>query len=124
MPYNYSPYYQRTYNPYVPTADHGYQTDMLWVLNEAEATAYPVAPNASVVLWDKSNPIIYVKSVNAQGVPSMRVIEYKDRSVEPPKHECACGDKFASKEDFEALKAEVEKLRGKVGRSKKVEGDE
>lgn len=42
--------------------------DMIWVLNENEATSYPVAPNNSVVLWDKSNPTIYIKSVNAQGL--------------------------------------------------------
>ena len=27
-------------------------SEMIWVLNENEATSYPVAPNNSVVLWD------------------------------------------------------------------------
>ena len=38
--------------------------DMLWVLNESEATSYPVAPNNTVTLWDKNEPTIYIKSVN------------------------------------------------------------
>lgn len=81
--------------------------DVLWVLNENEATSYPVAPNNSIVLWDKNNPTIYVKSVNAQGVPSMRVLDFTERnSLEnaPKKHECKCGDKFVTKEEFYALK--------------------
>ena len=33
--------------------------DMIWVLGQTEAESYPVAPNNSVVLWDKNNPTIY-----------------------------------------------------------------
>lgn len=46
------------------------------MLNENEATSYPVAPNNTVTLWDKNLPKIYIKSVNGQGVPSMRKLEY------------------------------------------------
>ena len=95
--------------------------DMLWVLNESEATAYPVAPNNSVVLWDKNEPIIYVKSVNNQGMPSMRVLYFEERNVTPsnspknaPKtHECTCGDKFATKEQINVLKAKLDDLTAK-----------
>jgi hypothetical protein len=94
-------------------------SDMIWVLNESEATAYPVAPNNSVVLWDKNNPVIYVKSVNMQGVPSMRVLDFSERmpdnatktSVE---HKCQCGGKFAPIEDFKRLQEEFEALQEKV----------
>lgn len=90
--------------------------DMLWVLNENEATSYPVAPNNSVVLWDKSNPTIYVKSVNAQGVPSMRILDFNERTAEnatktPVEHDCNCGDKFVPKEDFKALETKFEALQ-------------
>lgn len=96
--------------------------DMIWVLNENEATSYPVAPSNSVVLWDKSNPTIYVKSVNANGMPSMRVLDFTERidnasnsPLNAPKtHECTCGDKFATKEQFEALKGDFERLTAKV----------
>lgn len=86
--------------------------DMIWVLNENEATSYPVAPNNSVVLWDKSNPTIYVKSVNASGMPSMRVLDFVERVADAPdkqetaqkSHVCTCGDKFVTKAEFDALK--------------------
>ena len=91
--------------------------DMIWVLNENEATSYPVAPNNSVVLWDKSNPTIYVKSVNANGMPSMRVLDFTERADlvqnAPKKHECQCGDKFATKEQIKALNAKIDELTAK-----------
>lgn len=95
--------------------------DMLWVLNENEATSYPVASNNSVVLWDKSNPTIYVKSVNAQGVPSMRTLDFVERmenannkAQNPPvEHKCTCGDKFAKKEQISALEEKIDELTAK-----------
>lgn len=96
--------------------------DMIWVLNENEATSYPVAPNNSVVLWDKSNPTIYVKSVNASGMPSMRVLDFTERNANsenipqnsPTEHKCTCGDKFVTKEQFEGLKGDFGRLTAKV----------
>lgn len=95
--------------------------DMIWVLNENEATSYPVAPNNSVVLWDKNEPIIYVKSVNNQGMPSMRVLYFEERNATPsnslknaPKtHECTCGDKFATKEQINALEGKIDDITAK-----------
>lgn len=95
--------------------------DMIWVLNENEATSYPVAPNNSVVLWDKNNPTIYVKSVNASGMPSMRILDFVERNADtsnlpvnaPKTHECACGDKFATKEQINDLKGKIDDLTAK-----------
>lgn len=95
--------------------------DMIWVLNENEATSYPVAPNNSVVLWDKSNPTIYVKSVNAQGMPSIRILDFVERNIntsnsqenEPKTHECTCGDKFATKEQINDLRGKIDDLTAK-----------
>ncbi len=96
-------------------------SDMIWVLNENEATSYPVAPNNSVVLWDKSNSTIYIKSVNANGMPSMRVLDFVERNSNTsnpqentsPKHECKCGDKFATKEQVSALEGKIDELSAK-----------
>lgn len=90
--------------------------DMIWVLSEGEAQSYPVAPNNSVILWDKNSDVVYIKSVNAQNVPSFRVLDYKERTADnasktPEKHECQCGSKFVLKEDFKALQSEFDALR-------------
>ena len=50
--------------------------DMIWVLSEGEAQSYPDAPNNSVILWDKNSDVVYIKSGNAQNVPSFRVLDY------------------------------------------------
>ena len=90
--------------------------DMIWVLSEVEAQSYPVAPNNSVILWDKNNDVVYIKSVNMQGVPSMRILDYKERTADnaaktPVEHKCQCGDKFVLKKDFQALQIAFEDLR-------------
>ena len=93
--------------------------DMIWVLSEGEAQSYPVAPNNSVILWDKNSDVVYIKSVNAQNVPSFRVLDYKERTADnapktPVEHECKCGSKFVSKKDFEALQSDFEALRNEL----------
>lgn len=111
----------QTPTPFIQTQP---TNDMIWVLNENEATSYPVAPNNSVVLWDKNNPTIYIKSVNMQGVPSMRILDFEERNTdtsksaqnEPVKHECTCGDKFVTKEEFDALKGKFYDLQAKYYR--------
>ena len=107
--------------------------DFLWVLNENEATSYPVAPNNTVTLWDKNLPTIYIKSVNAQGVPSMRVLDFVERTYTSPTQAVGTpfnhSNNFVTLDSFNALKGDVEALRGKldelnakpVAKSKKTE---
>ena len=90
---------------------------MIFVLNEHEASAYPVAPNNSVVLWDKDNKTFYIKTANAQGIPSMQTFDFVERTKTlenaPKSHSCGCGDKFATKEQFKALEGKIEDLTAK-----------
>lgn len=110
------PYQAPMQTSFAPTTQP--TNDMIWVLNESEATSYPVAVNNSVVLWDKNNPTIYIKSMNAQGIPSMRVLDFTERSdnaqnmpVNSPKtHQCTCGDKFATKEQINALEGKIDDI--------------
>ena len=92
--------------------------DFLWVLNENEATSYPVAPNNTVTLWDKNLPTIYIKSVNAQGVPSMRILDFTERTSTAPRTPSTPSfnspDSFVTLDSFNALKGDVEALRGKI----------
>ena len=92
--------------------------DMIWVLGEIEATSYPVAANNTVTLWDKNEHTVYIKSVNAQGVPSMKVLDYSERTAEgknePHEHECQCNKDFVHIDEFNQLKANFEALVNKV----------
>lgn len=103
----------------IPMVQQMATNDMLWVLGQTEAESYLVAPNNSVTLWDKNKDTVYIKSVNAQGVPSMRILDYTERTPDnapktPQKHECQCGSKFVSIDKFEALQGEFEALRSEL----------
>lgn len=131
----YNPQYQQPMGQPMQQAPMQTQptNDFLWVLNENEATSYPVAPNNTVTLWDKNLPTIYIKSVNAQGVPSMRILDFTERLANAPKTPSAPSfnshDNFVTIDSFNALKGDVEDLRGKldelnakpVAKSKKTE---
>ena len=92
--------------------------DFLWVLNENEATSYPVAPNNTVILWDKNLPTVYIKSVNAQGVPSMRVLDFTERTATAPKQPVSgpfgSANNFVTIDSFNALEAKFAALEVKV----------
>ena len=97
-----------------PIATPTPNNDMIFVLGQNEAESYPVAPNNTVILWDKSEPTIYIKSLNMQGVPSMRVLDFTERAQNAPKspveHVCQCGDKFATKEQLNALQGKYDDI--------------
>ena len=92
--------------------------DFLWVLNENEATSYPVAPNNTVTLWDKNLPTIYIKSVNAQGIPSMRVLDFVERTSATPTPPVGTAfnstNNFVTIDSFNALETKFAALEGKV----------
>lgn len=52
---------------------------VIWVQGEAGAKAYMVAPGNSVMLMDSENPVVYLKSVDMSGMPSMRIFDLKER---------------------------------------------
>jgi hypothetical protein len=135
--YNNNPYFQQQPNFYgngampdmlnqqkmqyqqMPQQAMSTQADpMLWVLGQTEAESYPVAPNNTVTLWDKNQPTIYIKSANAQGVPSIRVLDFTERSANAQKsteeRDCKCGDKFIPKEELKAINGKFDDIEGKI----------
>lgn len=127
----YAPFYRPTgyYNSSAPAAmpatPQYYQSnpqefsDLIWVLNETEAMSYPVAIGNKAVLWDKSNDTVYIKSVDTQGVPSLRIMDYKERNApERAKTVDNSGlppsNGFVTLDAFNALQGIVDDLRGKL----------
>lgn len=103
------PYQQTQQQPILSATS----SPIIWVLDEVEATSYPVAPNNTVTLWDKNQQTIYIKSADASGIPSMRVLDWTERNATPKEekpHECKCGGKFVKIDDFNELKARFESL--------------
>lgn len=108
--------------------------DMIWVLGEVEATSYPVAPNNTVTLWDKNQPTIYIKSANAQGVPSMRILDFVERSQNYTKTAQndvnSSDDRYVTIDKFNELQLRFDEMQGKLdniantnGKTSKKKGD-
>lgn len=58
-------------------------TNILWVQGIEGAKAYPVPAGGAVSLWDTEHNSVYVKIVDASGVPQpIRIFDYTER-VEP-----------------------------------------
>ena len=115
---NYNPYgmpnYYPTYQPQpqMPQAQTQPTSSRIWVSGEAGAKAYLLAPNTSVDLWDSESQTIYLKSADALGMPSMKIIDYtiRDASATPKKEmpEIDLAD-FVTKKDFEAFEDKIKK---------------
>jgi hypothetical protein len=57
---------------------------MIWVQGETGAKSYLLAPNTTLPLWDSENQCIYLKSTDASGMPSMRILDYTFRETAQP----------------------------------------
>lgn len=85
---------------------------LIWVDNEEQAKNYLVAPNNVVPMFDKSSSAMYIKSSDGAGMPTFKKYKLIDVDEETPKnapktHECTCGDKFATKEQLNALEGKI-----------------
>lgn len=135
------------YNNFFPTSYQPYQMPQMsqmpqqvqqpqqnsgitWVLGEAGAKSYLVAPNTTVSLWDSESQTIYLKSADASGMPSIKILDYTIRDA-APQHQAPISNQvnYATKEDVGVLQSEVNKLREEMrrmnrGAKKEVKKDE
>ena len=85
-PYQYPPVGYSAFQPYqqplVLAPQQNRPLDMIWVQGEAGAKAYIVGPNQRVVLWDQDSPVIYIKSADASGMTTMKILDYAERGSE------------------------------------------
>lgn len=85
FPMNYQPYYPQVQMPQqMPQPQQNNSQGIIWVQGETGAKSYLVAPNNTVQLWDSENQIIYLKSADASGMPSMKILDYTIRDGNQP----------------------------------------
>ena len=124
------PMMQQPMHPQMPnvsptTPQTSQSNDIIWVQGSEGAKAYLVAPNTTVTLWDSESPTIYLKTADANGVPSMRVLDFTERTANaqksPVEHDCECGNKFIPKEElkvinskFDGIESKIEELEDKI----------
>ena len=88
--------------------------NLIWVSGEAGAKAYLVAPNTTVTLWDSEAQVIYLKSADASGMPSMKIIDYTIRNNTPQETVRDAHGEFATKVDVESIRKDILALRERV----------
>lgn len=92
-------------------------SSIIWVQGEAGAKSYLVAPNNTVQLWDSERQTIYLKSADASGMPSMRILDYTFRDA-PQGSQMAqkpVGVDSPTRDEFNALKGQIEAIRAELG---------
>lgn len=89
-PFNYQqPYYMQVPQQQIqPVAPYQPQTsqsqNMIWVQGDIGAKSFLVSPNTTVPLWDSEAHKIYLKSADASGMPTTKVLNYtiEEQSLE------------------------------------------
>lgn len=121
------------YNPYIyqqPAPQPAQPSSgIIWVSGEAGAKAYLVAPNTTVQLWDSESQRIYLKSADASGMPSIKILDYTIRDqasqngpVSGVSYQMGDSSSYATKDEIEAIRGQINTLRMQIGKLSKREG--
>lgn len=79
------------------------QSGIIWVSGPMEAQSYPIAPNNAVALWEKSGKVIYLKSADATGKPTMTVYDLVERDQSASDSVTEQNTEYATKSDLSAV---------------------
>lgn len=116
FPYSYQPYQMQYQMPQQTSQTQ--QQGITWVQGEAGAKSYLVAPNTTVQLWDSEAQVIYLKSADASGMPSMKIIDYTIRDMNTPTQTPT--QDYVTKDEFDNYKQEIQKMIGGLNRESTV----
>lgn len=107
-------------NPAPTTSNSG----LIWVQGETGAKSYLVAPGQTVMLMDSEDNRFFLKSSDNSGMPlPLRIFRYSEQVTgEPQKTPLNAPDtearEFVTRDEFEALKAEINALSAKSSKGK------
>jgi len=128
QPMYYQPQYQPMMQQQAPASPATAQQNIIWVQGEAAARGYLMAPNTTLPLWDSEANVIYLKSTDAAGMPSMKVLDYTVRDTTPANAPVAASTvrsnnspAYATKADLEALEGQIDRLKAEMDSMTKKE---
>lgn len=105
----------------VPPANPTNSSNIIWVNGEKEADDFLIAPNNAVVLWDSTQPVVYIKQADATGKPSKEIYDLVKRSPVnvPNSHVKTPMVEYATVDMVEALEAKFDAFTAKKQTSRK-----
>ena len=128
MAYNYG--FPATYQPVYQVQQTQQNNGIIWVQGEAGAKSYLVAPNTTVQLWDSESQTIFLKSADASGMPSMKVLDYTIRDSSKTSANAAVVasndilSTYATKDEIKAITEQITALRKRLDKLTKEDADE
>lgn len=116
FPVNYSQYMpQQQYSQ--PVAQQ--QVGIIWVQGEAGAKSYMVAPNTTVQLWDSEDQVIYLKSADASGMPTMKILDYKIRDAGNQQSNTLMQTDYVTRDELTAFEEKIKQMvKGGINNAK------
>lgn len=108
------------YNPYIQAYQQPMQaapqqtSGIVWVQGEAAAKSYLVAANSTLALWDSERQTIYLKSADAAGMPTMKILDYTIRNAAPAAAPIGGETAWATKHDVDALAQRLDALTARL----------
>ena len=96
------------------------QSGRIWVQGEAGARSYLVAPNNTVELWDSESQTLYLKSADASGMPSIKILDYTYRESSKENVPVSNNVTYATKEDIDAVNGVIESMKKKIEKLTKL----
>ena len=118
FPATYQQMYPQYQAPVMQTPQQTPQNGLIWVQGEQAAKSYLVAPNTTVQLWDSEEKVIYLKSADASGMPSMKILDYTIRG--DANTQAAPVAEYATKDDLKALEEKIRELENGRRRANKL----
>lgn len=116
FPVGYQPYYSPQFTPNqasIPQSQQTQTSSIIWVQGEAGAKSYLVAPNTTVQLWDSERQTIYLKSADASGMPSIKVLDYtiRQEAARNPVEAFNNTQIEISRKDLDVLQSQIDALK-------------
>lgn len=99
--------YQQYPQPQQPQANNG----IIWIQGEAGAKSYLISPNTTVPLWDSESQTIYLKSADASGMPTMKILDYtiREQNSQPTSSLMQSSD-YVTHDELSAFEERITKM--------------
>lgn len=111
FPMGYQP--AQIFYPQQNTIQQPQNNSIIWVQGEAGAKSYMVAPNTTVQLWDSEDQVIYLKSADSSGMPSIKILDYKIREAQQPISSLNNHTDYITRDEFSEFENEIrDQVRG------------
>lgn len=109
---------------FAQNAQQGSGNGITWVLGENAAKSFPVGAGQTVILMDREEPVMYMKSVDQSGMPTpLRIFDITERTGNSEQAK-APTEEYISRTEFEEFKEDIKRSIKGIRKPKIEEDDE